>query len=184
MLFLGPDRRHERDGRELYGMDVCPDLPEKERYPEQQLAGSAYWIPEPLFGSLLNAILKQLRRAGFRIVVGHGHGPSTTYFRSHAAEWKQTLGLECFICLGSDVDKDGLGIQVDHAAMNETSLVMAMRPDLVQMERLPRDPYQYPVAVWGRDPRVYASADVGRKAISLQTERMSKILRDALERAT
>jgi creatinine amidohydrolase len=73
-----------------------------------------------------------------------------------------------------------LGIQVDHAAINETSLVMALRPELVQMARLPVDLEQWPVAVGGRDPRVYASADLGRRAIALQVERMAGILRQLL----
>ena len=43
---------------------------------------------------------------------------------------------------------------VDHAAMNETSLVMALRPELVQMYRLPKVEAGWPVGVGGRDPRV------------------------------
>ena len=66
--------------------------------------------------------------------------------------------------------------------MNETSLVMALRPELVRMDRLPSAPEQWPVAVWGRDPRTDASAELGRRAIALQTERMAGILREALAR--
>jgi creatinine amidohydrolase len=180
MLFLGPDRVQEEDGRELYGMDICHAASEDRRYESQQLAGSAYWVPDDTFHVILDAIMKQLRRAGFRIVVGHGHGPSTNHFRERSAEWKEKLGLECFHCWGSEHDKEGLGIQVDHAAANETSLVMALRPELVQMERLPQDPKKWPVAIGGRDPREFASPEVGRKAIGLQTKRMAKILLDAL----
>ena len=182
MLFLGPDRVREHEGGELYGMDLGEGRPEGKGYPTQQLAGSAYWVPEETFEILLRAVLKQLRRAGFRIVVGHGHGPSTGFFRDHAEEWREEFGLECLVCWGSDYDKEGLGIQVDHAAMNETSLVMALRPDLVEMHRLPQDLAQWPVAVGGKDPRVYASPGLGEKAIDLQLERMAGILRAALAR--
>ena len=180
MLFLGPDRMQELDGHELYGMDLFRGR-EEHRYQTQQLAGSAYWLPESIFKIILDAILKQLKRAGFRIVVGHGHGPSTSFFQDQAAEWKETFGLECLVCWGSEYDREGLGIQVDHAAMNETSLVMALRPDLVQMERLPADLDHWPVAVGGKDPREYASPELGQKAIDLQLERMAGILRTLLD---
>jgi len=180
MLFLGPDRVVRQEGRELYGMDIGDGRPEGKGYPTQQLAGSAYWVSEGTFASWLRSILKQLRRAGFRIVVAHGHGPSNAFFRDHAQEWREQFGLECLICWGSEYDREGLGIQVDHAAMNETSLVMALRPDLVEMDRLPQDLEQWPVAVGGQDPRLYASPELGWKAIDLQLKRMAGILRAAL----
>ncbi|TFG72762.1 MAG: creatininase family protein [Anaerolineales bacterium] len=180
MLFLGPDRMEEQNGQALYGMDIC-HAPEEQQYKTQQLAGSAYWVPEETFKVILEAILLQLKRAGFRIVVGHGHGPSTGFFQAHAEEWKEKCSLECLVCWGSEFDREGLGIQVDHAAMNETSLVMALRPELVHMERLPANLNQWPVAIGGKDPREYASPELGFKAIDLQVERMAGILRTLLE---
>lgn len=180
MVFLGPDRSEEVDGAELYGMDICRSEDPKKQYPTGQLPGSAYWVPEETFKTLLDAILKQLSRAGFRIVVGHGHGPSTRYFGDHAEEWRETFGLHCLNCHGSEHDAEGLGLQVDHAAMNETSLMMAMRPELVQMDRLPADPSQWPVAVGGKDPRLHASRELGRRVITLQLERMIGLLTQAL----
>ncbi|MHC4104744.1 MAG: creatininase family protein, partial [Planctomycetota bacterium] len=181
MLFLGPDRMEKVHGRELYGMETLGQRgPQEKQYENQQLAGSAYWVPEETFRTIIEATLKQLRRAGFRIVVGHGHGPSTGFFRKHAAVWKKKFGLETFVCWGGESDRKGMGIQVDHAAMNETSLVMALRPQLVQMHRLPEVSDRWPVGVSGKDPRIHASAELGHKIIALQTERMAKILRKAL----
>lgn len=183
MLFLGPDRVEEIDGKELYGMDTLgQSMPEGRRYKNQQLAGSAYWVPEETFRTIIEATLKQLKRAGFKIVVAHGHGPSTGFFQKNAADWKQKFGLETFVCWGSEYDSQGKGIQVDHAAMNETSLVMALRPELVQMDRLPKDPGSWPVGVGGKDPRKFASAELGHEIIKLQTERMAKIPRQALDK--
>jgi creatinine amidohydrolase len=113
-------------------------------------------------------------------VVAHGHGPSTGFFSKHAAEWKEKFGLETFVCWGGEFDRQGMGIQVDHAAANETSLVMALRSELVQMHRLPEVSKGWPVGVGGKDPRIHAGAELGRKIIDLQTERMAKILRQAL----
>ena len=180
MLFLGPDRILEEDGRELYGMDICTGMPEDKRYKNQQLAGSAYWVPEETFRTIIEATLKQLSRAGFKIVVAHGHGPSTGFFQKNAAQWKEKFGLETFTCWGGELDRQGMGIQVDHAAMNETSLVMALRPELVQMERLPKDPNSWPVGVGGKDPREFASVKLGHEILKIQTERMAKILRQAM----
>ena len=183
MLFLGPDRMRKDRDLEMYGMDICElEGGDEQWYPEGQRAGSAYWVSEETFQAIVEATLKQLRRAGFRIVVGHGHGPSTGFFHEHADEWRDEFGLECLNCWGSEHDREGLGIQVDHAAMNETSLVMALRPELVQMENLPKDPDRWPVAVGGKDPRTFASAEVGQRALELQTERMAGILREALGR--
>jgi creatinine amidohydrolase len=183
MLFLGPDRMQEVDGKELYGMDTLGEgMPEGKRYRNQQLAGSAYWVPDETFRTIIEATLKQLRRAGFKIVVAHGHGPSTGFFQKNISQWKEKFGLETFVCWGSEYDRQGKGIMVDHAAMNETSLVMALRPELVQMERLPQDPNSWPVGVGGKDPRKFASAKLGQEILKLQTERMAKILRQALNK--
>ena len=175
MLFLGPDRALMADGKDYYGMDTAKTNGQDGR--PLQLPGSAYWVSDELFLQLLEAILKQLRRAGFRVVVAHG--PSTIRFRDHIPEWEERFGLKLSQCWRPD-NSDGLGIQCDHAGANETSLVMALRPELVQMDNLSKDLSQWPVSVGGEDPRVHASAERGRKAMKLNVERMAGILREAL----
>jgi len=175
MLFLGPDLAKPIGDKTYYGMDVHGF---KGQDP-QQLDGSAYWVSDGLFEQWVRAILTQLARAGFRIVVAHGHGPSTKTFASHIDAWQQEFGLRLFTCWRDD-EKDGLGIQTDHAAANETSLMMALHADLVQMENLSPDPNDWPVAVSGKDPRVHASAETGERAIAMQLDRMAAMLTDAL----
>jgi creatinine amidohydrolase len=177
MLFLGPDRADMAQGKEFYGMDLYGFPAGKP----QQLTGSAYWVSDALFEQILRAILKQLKRAGFRIVVAHGHGPSTRLFRDHIEEWSKMFGLELFVCRRKD-ESDGLGIQTDHAAVNEVSLMMTLRPELVQIENLSQDPEQWPIAIEGRDPRQYASPELGRKAIEMQVQRMTTLLKEVLSR--
>jgi creatinine amidohydrolase len=176
MLFLGPDRKEVVDGKDYYGMDIYGF---RETQP-QQLDGSAYWLEDSRFRKLIEAILLLLKRAGFKIVVAHGHGPSTSNFSNWSEELSAKFDLKLFVVWRED-ESDGLGIQTDHAAANETSLLMALRPELVQMENLPKDLNVWPVAVGGKDPRVYASADRGQKAIAMQVERMADILRQALK---
>jgi creatinine amidohydrolase len=178
MLFLGPDGRQEVDGQEFFGMDIWGF---RGRKPEQ-LTGSAYWIENMQFTALLERILANLKRAGFKIVVAHGHGPSTGLFGDHIPEWSQRFGLKLFTCWREQEDNetDGLGLQKDHAAANETSLTMALHPDLVHMEYLPQDPQEWPKAILGQDPRLYASPEVGRQIMEKQGERMESLLHAAL----
>ncbi len=177
MLFLGPDNSRIVDGEEYYGMDI-------KSYPSQhpqKLLGSAYWINKKLFRNVLKEILKQLKRAGFKIVVAHGHGPSTLVFYKNIKKWRKEFGLELFICW-RDKESDGLGIQTDHASANETSLMMALRPDLVKIENLLKEKDKKPLGLLGKDPREFASFEEGKRIIFLQVERMAEILKETLNK--
>jgi creatinine amidohydrolase len=176
MLFVGPDIHEVRDGAELIGMDLFGFRDSVPR----QLDGSAYWVPDELFEQLLAHVLRQLARVGFRVVVAHGHGPSTTLFLKHTERWEREFDLRLFTCRDSEADPRGEGFQCDHAAANETSLMMALRPELVEMENLDPDPEVKPMAVDGEDPRTGASAERGQEIIRSQRVRMSGILRRAL----
>jgi creatinine amidohydrolase len=176
-LFLGTDRKEVVNGKDYYGMDIFGFKNSSPR----QLDGSAYWIEDSLFGNLIESILHLLKRAGFRVVVAHGHGPSTRNFRNWSKELSEKFGMKLFVVWRED-ESDGMGIQTDHAASNETSLLMALRPELVQIENLREDLDVWPVGVLGKDPRVHASAELGRKAIETHAERMTGILSKALER--
>ena len=180
-LFLGPDLHEEVEGKDYYGMDFY----HRPGGGHRQLDGSAYWVSSDLFVAMLESILRLLARAGFRIVVGHGHGPSTRTFLERAPEWQDRFGLRLLTCWRTEetdwhAEDDGLGIQTDHAGANETSLMLALHPELVRMERLPEDPDEWPEAVLGKDPRAHASAEVGWQAIRLQGERMARLLRKEL----
>ena len=179
MLFLGTDNSKIIEGEDYYGMDI-------ESYPSQhpqKLLGSAYWIKRSLLKQILGEILKQLKRAGFKIVVAHGHSPSTMLFYQHSKRWKKDYGLELFTCWRNK-ESDGLGIQTDHAAANETSLVMALEPELVKIENLPNDMNKEPLGIMGKDPRKFASREYGKKIVSMHVERMSKILKETLQQIT
>ena len=95
-------------------------------------------------------------------------------------EWEREYGLKILHCWGHR-DEEGMGIMVDHAAMNETSLVMALRPDLVHMELLPADTSVWLVGVAGMDPRIWASREKGKEILNLQKERMAGMIKEALE---
>ena len=48
--------------------------------------------------------------------------------------------------------------QMDHAGRNETSVLMAVAPELVDLSRLPTDRDQWPQGVGGEDPRDASTA--------------------------
>jgi creatinine amidohydrolase len=129
---------------------------------------------------MLKTILIQLKRAGFKIIVAHGHSPSTEIFAENAKIWQGELGLELYICW-KEGEVPKVGLQTDHAAANETALMMALKPELVKISNLPQDLNTKPLGLLGEDPRKHASADLGRKIINRQINNMEKLLRKSIE---
>ena len=117
--------------------------------------GSCYWVSEGLFMSLIDNIIEQLKRAGFKVVFADGLKPLgvTKDFRQ---SWQS---------------------QMDHAAENETSLVMALRPDLVDLSQLPEDKSVWPQGVGGSDPR-QANAIAGQSYLKSSIETLRQALNE------
>jgi creatinine amidohydrolase len=176
-LFLGPDSMRVVDGSEFYGMDI-----HQKASPEpMRLVGSAYWVPEGLFSEMVDAVLKQVRRAGFRILVAHGHGPSTNFIIRNKDTLEENHDLRIFTVWRSEGERDPPSeFQYDHAAANETSIMMALHPSLVRMDNLPDDPQEEPAGLIGRDPRVHASPAHGQRIVASHLERMEALLRQQL----
>ena len=183
-LFLGPDKMEVADGLEYYGKDMGnqPNA-ERQQYEKQKLTGSIYWIADSLFISLIENILKQLKRQGFKILVAHGHGPSTNQIINHIPGWEAEFGIKIFHLWGSGND-EWEGFMSDHGAMLETSVIMKYRPDLVHMENLTKDPDIWPVGIRGHDPRIYASAEKGEEIVKTTMRRIIISLKAELGKLT
>ena len=167
-IHLGPDRTEQSPTQgQLQGMDFV-----MASSPGRPLEGSCYWVPEEFFVDLIQRILEQLKRAGFKAVFADGHGPSRISWGSHKAEWEQRYGLVLFGA--ADVTNGEWTSQIDHAARNETSLVMSVRPDLADLSLLPSDRSVWPVAVDGEDPRD-ASAALGRDWIEQSLDALEDV---------
>ncbi len=162
-IHLGPDRaRPAEGGRMLYGMDYA-----ESTTPARQLDGSCYWIPKGLHLLVIDAILEQLKRAGFRAVFADGHGPSRWSWVENIEEREARFGLKLF-----GVTKEIASqwkSQMDHAGRNETSMMMHLRPQLVDLSRLPADRAVRPVGVGGEDPRD-ATPEYGRECLERSVE--------------
>lgn len=183
MIFLGPDfydpgYDSELNGTKYYGMDYFSYPLPDNRYEPHKLTGSAYWVSDSIFHGIVNSIMDQLSRAGFKIVVAHGHGPSNNFIENHAEDLMNNYKLRVITCRGND--SADFCFQCDHAAANETSIMMALRPDLVDMENLPQDTTIWPLGIGGKDPRIHASRDAGKKIIDYEIKKMKKRIQSEL----
>ena len=146
-IHLGPDRaKPMEDGSTLIGMDYADTTT-----PPRQLDGSCYWIPPGLHDMIVDAILTQLKRCGFKAVFADGHGPSRWAWVANLAEREARFNLKLF-----GITNEIVGVwrsQVDHAGKNETSLMMHYRPELVDLSQLPESRDTWPQGVGGADPR-------------------------------
>jgi creatinine amidohydrolase len=178
-LFLGPDYDTIINNKEYYGMDCGKVFSNQCTYEIQQLKGSAYWVSDSAFDIMINGIMKQLSRAGFRIVIAHGHGPSTNYIGAHSQEFKNRYNLKVMNCWVND--SADLCLQCDHAGANETSIMMYERPELVKMQNLPQDKTVWPLGMIGNDPRTNASSKYGKAIIDFEIKKMTAIIRKELD---
>ena len=59
--------------------------------------------------------------------------------------------------------------------------MMALRPELVQIEKLPKDLSDKPLGLLGEYPRKHASFDIVRSIIERQLNNLQKILNESLK---
>ncbi len=117
---------------------------------------------------LLVHILFQMRSLGFRLTcIMAGHYPLLHLARAACEIFYLHAHATCraWAFSGYELVRDEVESAGDHAAAWETSLMMVLRPDLVDLSRLPSDPDEKLVGIVGRDPRVHASAEYGRRGI-------------------
>ena len=128
-LFVGPDRMFEDGSRKYYGMDINTGGTVTV-YDTQQLPGSAYWVPSQLFEELLLHIMEQLHRAGFQVVIGHGHGPSIKCFQGIKERVREKWGMALYTAWDF-AQAERLKFQNDHAGANETSSLQLIPVNMI-----------------------------------------------------
>ncbi|NNJ09525.1 creatininase family protein [Chloroflexales bacterium ZM16-3] len=125
-------------------------------------------------GGLLDGLFDQVAAAGWRVaVVASGHyGHAHELAMIDAAERAITRhGLLALAVPPLALVDEAM---LDHAALWETSLALALRPDLVRLDALGREPLRLKTSsVIGRDPRDTASASLGTSALNLAAERLA-----------
>jgi creatinine amidohydrolase len=161
--------------------------------------GSLSLRPNTL-SSVIMDLLESAYEHGFRrILILNGHGGNIPSIQVALAEVLHELnGLQ--VRLGSWWQEPAVRAVFDaafpgkpsgHADTGETSLVMAIRPDAVHLDRAAFSPdspppgfltkqvflEHFPHGVIGGDPR-HASADVGRRALAAAVQVYEQILRE------
>jgi len=171
-IHLGPDRaKPADDGKMLVGMDYA-----ESTTPPRQLDGSCYWVSNGFHLLMVDAILTQVKRTGFRAVFADGHGPSRSSWVEHLSERQARFGLKLF-GVTREIARQWRS-QVDHAARNETSLMMHLHPDLVDLSQLPQSRSTWPQGVGGEDPRD-ATAAYGKECLAKSVELVRQMFADA-----
>ena len=144
MLFMGPDRVFYDRGTAFYGMDINTEGA-LNTYCVQQMKGSAYWMEKGQFQD------------------GHGHGPSTNAFQELKEEAAEKYGLR-ILTAWTFADDDRLKYQNDHAGANETSIVMAVRPELVDFGQVKENESNL-IGIAGRHPVRESSVAYGNEIL-------------------
>jgi creatinine amidohydrolase len=152
------DRDHTEQMMDIYGLDSKGFELEAER--SNQAGG---WR---LFEEVLDHSLHQIESLGFGVIVTvAGHYPLIGPSRRVAENYGGSSKIMPII--GYDLVQDE-GYSGDHAARWETSLLLALRPELVDLEGLKKATEL--IGIMGEDPRT-ASAGYGEEAISAMVRR-------------
>jgi creatinine amidohydrolase len=167
-------------------------------------------LDEALVRPLIETTLDHLARFGFRVIVlltGHYAGEQVALARALAEAAVERHPGSRFIGLTEpDVTTPlaGDAYPGDHAAKYETSLGLALEPEWVRMDLLqgghgaeevtiaqtPRregkqwDPESPLYAIWGDDPRVAASKEIGQTLVEEITRRLAERVDQALRDLT
>lgn len=175
-IFLAPDIQQKIKRQKFTGMEICGFEKDKPN----QLYGNCYHISKKLYYKILEAVLANLKRNGFKYLVAHGHGPSMNNFNLFKEKFFKKFGIKCFTIFDLGFT-DEEGIQTDHAAANETALIMGINPKWVDIEKLNED--ENLVAIWGKDPRKFASEEKGQTLIEKNVEKVAENLKNIVEPA-
>jgi creatinine amidohydrolase len=126
-----------------------------------------------------------LARRGFEVVVVlTGHGPLDLVHllkrvcgeATAAHDGLTAYGL-CWLELNAaalDGPEPGEPCVIDHAALVETSWMLALEPELVHLDRLSDDPDAQHAGVYGRNPRFTASVEWGRASVDAAAQRLGE----------
>jgi len=140
------------------------------------------------FRAFLSDYVRRVMKIGFRVIVlltGH-------YSREQVAAVK-SVAEEC-VRIARSVEARGTpsvavialpeyelaldaGYRGDHAAKWETSIMLYLRPDLVELSKL-----DSLLGIDGDDPRGTASSELGEKVVELIVERLCRRVAEELER--
>jgi len=125
--------------------------------------------------ALAGEYLRELEKVGFALAVilaGHYGRLHVEALRAEAEDFTSAHEMAVWVITDYDPVID-LGYGGDHAAKWETSILMHLRPELVDMGRLPTDPGAELAGVGGQDPREHAGPELGKMIVEAIVERIA-----------
>jgi len=127
--------------------------------------------------------MRELKSLEFKVVVlMAGHYPLLHHARAAVELFNLQERGEArgWAATGYELVQEELPQAGDHAAAWETSLMMYLRPELVDMDRLPEDLEEELIGVMGQDPREHASTEYGKKGTELIVEKINGKIEELL----
>lgn len=189
-LYIGTESIRTPDSLKRLGFQGNEEIRGMD-FPENSIK-SCYWPPE-MFEMIISQQVKMLLDMGFhRIVILNGHG---------AAVQKKILQRICEKYSGEEnkllsvmVLLPDCGAQLGHAGLAETALMQALRPEAVNLEKLPQKPERLLYKTYGiadagghetehfvhYDPRD-ATSKLGYEMLLCETEKCEKLIREVFE---
>lgn len=170
-------------------------------FPKNSL--KSLYCREEYLALLVRELLGQLVALHYRLIVivnGHGASNQIETLRRLSAEFSATSPARVLLALAWLLDDDTFTIGPGHADAIETSLMLAMHPDLVDVEQLPPAGEPLRNEDWGvvdaetfrcrptpdhtvrpeADPRVSASAEQGQQLLWRVIDSIERDVRGAL----
>jgi len=143
--------------RELMG--VSKEAYQKDTERSREYGGWDLWE------KLMARTMFEIETLGFKaIILIPGHHPSTEPLKNAIERYKREGGESKVICL-TELNYPADGLVGDHAAAFETSMMLALRPDLIDLSELGGDLTKPNIGVIGHDPRTRASKETGEKVL-------------------
>lgn len=147
--------------------------------------GRTVYQQDMAYVELLVHILRQIESLGFKvIVIIAGHYPLLNHARAAADLYQLNGKAKAWACTGYELVRDQLADAGDHAGKWETSLLMAMRPECVDLSRLPGDKSIPTIgtSVGSKDPRD-SSQEYGRAGVEAVVNAITKRAKELLAEA-
>ncbi|MCL5278914.1 MAG: creatininase family protein [Planctomycetes bacterium] len=144
-------------------------------------------FPQESLVPVLTSLFQRLKRTGVRVILG---------VSGHNVQGQIDMIDKALAPVVADKTVAGMGLWeitlsrgpdsgTDHAAKWETSNMMFLYPNLVDMSTLGDGPLapnmKPPDGIGGLDPRKYASAEIGRRNIELAAQAIGKKAKELLE---
>lgn len=132
---------------------------------EKDAAHSRAYGEWELWEKMMVRSLSQIEALGFKKIIllpGHFHLIAAS---ERAVKRYESEGGSCKVLVLTEFSFPPDSIPADHAAAFETSMLLALCPELVDLNELDPDLSKPNIGVLGFDPRVYASKEYGDKML-------------------